>query len=283
MFEENDRPVLVTLAADGTDKQPPAGVYLHDGSCSSAPYEEHGPDIAYGDTAFGLVWSCDYMRILFGLASTTGTVLGSTNINEGVPSDAGGTAIAWNTDHFGVVWRAVIAPSTYEIYFDLVDPTLPLPSAHQADIMLSSSSPDTSGEPDIASGVADVGGPAAGFGVTWPQTQSVSPWGTMIYGAVFTLGSAASAPIQLAPSNRGEPRIAWNGTDFGVVFVNVAAPNDIEFIRMSQSGAPTGSFIQLDPTGDNDLYPVIVWQTDRFAGVWRRGVEGFFDYLWCTY
>jgi hypothetical protein len=265
-----------TLASNGTDPQPPTGgTSLGGAGCDS-------PAIAYDGTTFGVVWECSNTAIRFvpidrGTASPTETAIDL--------QDVAGTThmypdIAWASSRYGVVW-VVMEPSTNrEIYLDVVNPVGMMDTT---EIRVSSAGADRATTPKISGGTVNVSGSGPGFGVVWRQSMGANA----INGAVYKLGTGASAPAVLASAPRLDPKIEWNGTRFGIVFYNTSVPVWVEFMQMDGSGSAAGTILRINPTvTSTETMPTLAWESGRFAALWNRltpGSDSYFTFLWCTY
>jgi hypothetical protein len=231
---------------------------------------QYTPSVAHDGTNFLVVW-LDHRgdtRTIYGArVSETGTVLDPSGISvtTSVPGDA--PVVAHDGTNFLVVWRQYrFSAGTGD---DIVgarvssDGTVLDPSG-----LLISTAPGNQGRPMLAHD-------GMNFLVVWHESRSDT--GYDVYGARVrsdgTVLDSSGIPIATAIGNQFYPSVAFNGTNFLVVWnESVSGSSDnIYGARVSSAGAvldPSGILISTTPSSDkgttsvahNGMYFLVVWE-----------------------
>jgi hypothetical protein len=239
---------------------------------STAAGDQRAPALASDGTNFLVVWHVFLSGLnndLYGArVSGTGSVLDPAGIpistaatSEGVP------AVAWNGTNFLVVWEDQRSGACCDIYGarmnsagSVLDPAgFPISTA-----------PDRQRAPAVARNGTD-------FLVVWSDARSGPA--TDIYGArVSGTGSVldpAGIPISTAANTQTQPAVAFNGTDFLVVWDDYRTDPtccglDVYGSRVSSAGSvrdPAGILISADRRAQSA--PAVAWDGTDFFVVWQ--------------
>ena len=167
-------------------------------------------------------------------------------------------AVAWDGTNFLVVWEDDRSDSSGDIYGARVSATGVV--LDPAGIPIA-----TAPNQQIAPAVVWDG---TNFLVVWQDARSAT---IDVYGArVSAAGGVldpAGIPISTAANNQIAPALAWDGSDFLVVW---QGPLHVSGARVSGAGAvldPSG--IDISPTTGSQASPTLAWNGSEFLVVWQ--------------
>ena len=204
--------------------------------------------------------------------------------------------IAWNEGRYGVVWRTQESfGDEFEVYFDLVDPSVPEDLGGDGEVILTGTNPGTgisARAPKLAGGVINLGGDdVQGFGVVWVRQEASD---LDLYGQVVSHTAEYSEAVLLSTSSDyaydKSTTIAWNGSRYGVSWMDglgVGAYR-ILFTQMDVTAGFVAEYVEIAPDGNQSQYPALAWNGENFAAVWKI-IDGedlhriLFANLICTY
>jgi Secretion system C-terminal sorting domain len=244
---------------------------------STAPYNQGGPKAAFDDTNYLVVWD-DYRKHIgihhfpdiFGArVSRFGDVLDP----NGIPicttyaTSEGSPAVAFDGSYYFTVWD------------DSRDPLGNIYGAriNQSGIVLDTAgfwvSTETNWQENSAAAFD-----GANYLVVWQDWRVWMDSGIGIYGIRISSAGTALEPASIAIStgagNREEPAVAFDGTNYLVVWSDErnGSNYDIYGTRLTQSGTildPTGFVIS---TGEKDQFrPAIAFDGTNYLVVWMEG------------
>ena len=168
--------------------------------------------------------------------------------------------LVWNGSGFGVFWLKWNNVD-YEIWFRNLD----------------ASGNPTSPETQVTVAAADpldmsIAWSGSVYGLTW--TDERNTFGDDIYLAIVdTSGSIVGGEIQHTSSTEEErrPLIAWNGSEFGVVWLLADSGGGAMLSRFDTTGAQIGSDVQVvDNRIDSQLRASLIWNGSEYGYAWRR-------------
>ena len=187
--------------------------------------------------------------------STTGATLGETTVSMQAGLEFPVWS-AWNaTDkEFGVGWGDGRNNNVTDVYFARVGSGGALVGTEQR---------VTVGAGGVNYGDATFGG--TGFGLVWSDLRSAS---TQVY---FRLISRTGVPqgadvlLSSGASSAYAPKIAWSGTEFGVVWQDGrGTANEIYFARLSAAGALLGTERVTNAVGGSTS-PAVIFTGSKYA------------------
>jgi len=232
-------------------------------------------DIAFDGTNFLVVWTDargGSDADIFGARVTpSGVVLDSAGIAiSTAPSDQQSPALTFDGTSFLVVWMDVRSGSDYEIYGTRVTPSgVVLDPAGFA--------VSTAGRWEDAPAIAFDG---TNFLVVWQDERSGSDcdvYGTRVTPGGVTLDTSG-IPVSTAASDQYDPAIAFDGTNFLVVWRDERGGEDIYGARVTQSGVVLDSAgLAITTAAYEQANPTLAFDTANFLVVWadQRNVTGF--------
>jgi hypothetical protein len=247
----------------------PAGLAI-----STAANDQRAPAVAWKGTDFLVVWQdlrSDADSDIYGAhVSSAGSVLDSAGIPVSTAAnDQRAPAVAWNGTDFLVVWQDRRSGNTYDIYGTRVSGAGGV--LDPAGIPLSTAADD-----QPAPAVAWNG---TNFFVAWQDSRAGS---TDIYGAGVSAGGTVAQPAGIPISTiaayaESAPAVAWNGSDFLVVWHDFRSASfwDIYGARVSGAGSvldPAG--IPVSTAANDQTAPAVAWNGTEFLVVWTDNRSG---------
>gem|GEM_PF-1753827 len=188
--------------------------------CDAANYQDQ-PKVAWNGSHYLVVWADrrdgTTYKVYASRVAPDGTLPDGTGFSV-APSGSAQyePSVAWNGTDFLVVWREQTGSSTgADIYGRMVHPDGTLAAAPTAICNVA----NTQYQPDASSD-------GSNFLVVWTDYRSGSSYD--IYGAKLNSAGAVvvgNIPIYTTGNNQQEPRVAWNGSQYLVVFQNDASYN----------------------------------------------------------
>jgi hypothetical protein len=245
----------------------PSGIAI-----STAAYGRYSPAVAFDRTNSLVVWEDSRSGVdydIYGARVTpAGVVLDSAGI--AISTAAGyqeSPVVAFDGANFLVVWQDFRSADTSDIYGARVT---------QAGVVL-----DPSGIAISTAAYSQffpaVGFDGANFLVVWQDTRNGGGYLSDIYGARVTPAGVvldpAGIPISTAVSSQGTPALAFDGTNYLVVWT----VDDIYGARVTPAGVvldPSG--IAISTAANNQLDPAVAYDGTDFLVVWedyRSGVD----------
>ncbi len=239
-------------------------------------YGQYSPSITFDGTNYLVVWedgrnSSFYSDIYGARVTTSGAVLDTAGIPISTASgDQYSPSIAFDGTNYLVVWRD--ARSGVDIY--------------GARVSTSGAVLDTAGIPiSTASGWQE--SPSIGFDgtnylVVWEDKRSDSDYD--IYGAKVspsgTVLDTAGIPISTASGDQYSPSIAFDGTNYLVVWRDYRSDSDYDIYgaRVTTSGTvldPSG--IAISTAANNQYSPSIAFDGTNYLVVWADERSGWYD------
>ncbi|MEO0100477.1 MAG: T9SS type A sorting domain-containing protein [candidate division WOR-3 bacterium] len=246
----------------------PTGILI-----STAAYDQHSPSIAFDGTNYLVVWQ-DYRSgssdIYGARVSQTGSVLDPNGIAiSTAEDDQEAPSIVFDGTNYLVVWEdGRSGPS--DIYGARVS---------QAGVVL-----DPNGIP-ISIAIERQRYPSIAFDgtnylVVW-QDRRLGDW--HIYGARVSQAGIVldtnGIPISIAPERQRYPSVAFDGTNYLVVWEDRRSGNfDIYGARVSQAGALLDTNgIAISTAATSQMYPSIAFDGTNYLVVWRDYHSGEYD------
>jgi hypothetical protein len=243
---------------------------------STAAYDQWFPAVEFDGTNFLVVWEDgrggEFDDIYGARVTGAGAVLDPTGIAiSRVVYDQMFPAVAFDGANFLVVWEDE-RNGLGDVYGARVT---------RAGVVLDTTSIAVSAAPD------DQGGPGVAFDgssflVIWHDARGgeyYDIYGARVTGAGVVLDPAGIA-VSTAPDDQCWPAVAFDGTNFNVVWQDWRGgiAGDIYCARVSEAGVvldPSG--IAVSGTADDQGYPRIAFAGSSFLLVWEDDRDGSYD------
>jgi len=233
------------------------------------------PALAAGNGGFGALWrDCDggLCAIAYAKLDATGAVTSGPTIltpagESSLPKIVAGTGIA--AGEWGVTWWQYLADE-WGVFFARLDDDGDFVSGP---IRLNQGGdlypwPDGRGH-----GLAWDG---AGWGTVWAETTGGPR--SIRYAHVSPLGAKQGSDVIVSdsPSTLVYPALAFDGTHYGVVWVDRGySPTRLYFRRLATDGTPTGPSVQVAVGSAHDGTSVdLVWNGSEYGLAWIDGRDG---------
>jgi hypothetical protein len=236
------------------------------------------PAVAWDGTSFLVVWRDHRSGSFFepdiygARVSGTGSVLDPTGIAISTATDEQSLpAVAWNGANFLVVWSDHRSGTNYDIYGARVSATGSVLDATGIPV---SAAANSQSSPAVAWN-------GTNFLVVWDDWRSGSccdVYGARVSGAGSVLDAAGLA-ISTAAGGQTEPELAWNGTNFLVVWQDGRSGGfveaDIYGTRVSAAGSVLDSTgIAISTSANDQTSPAVAWNGTDFLVVWADRRSG---------
>ncbi|MFO0599472.1 MAG: hypothetical protein U0228_29470, partial [Myxococcaceae bacterium] len=119
----------------------------------------------------------------------------------------------------------------------------------------------------------DLAWDGSGWAMVWTATTSQpSPGAGVRFARLDALGNAAIAPFFLASSNAFSPRLAFTGTDYGVVWQQQGTNGrfDVFFARVNAAGSVVAGPVNVSHSAGSAMLADVTWTGASFAAVWTE-------------
>ena len=234
------------------------------GACSDCT----NPHLVWNGTEYGAVWASGG-SIVFRRFDRSGVPIGSAvPLVDPAGDSADEPDIVWTGSEYGVVWDQFVGPQ--QIRFIRLDKQGNILSQylHVTD--------DTSFNGNATPRIAWSG---LKYGITWRGNGSGQ---TQIFFELMDPRQGPTLPatqITTHTSGTQAPAVAWNGTDWGVVWEDLQTFTEIYFQRIGVNGAAIGSNVRVTNASGVSNDPSLAWTGAEFGVVWWDDRTGD-DELW---
>jgi len=231
--------------------------------------DDMSPDVVYGDTNYLVVWMgrpVDYYGIYGQRVSLSGSLVGSVFPISSVQAHQEFPAVAAGDSNYLVVWWNWNGDDIYgqlvSFLGTLIGNAIPISVANLFQWY-----------PDVCFGDTN-------YLVVWMDRRAQ---GFDIYGQIVSQSGnlvGSNFPISSAPSDQQFPAIAWDGTNYLVVWMDSRNGDyDIYGQRVSPSGNLIGDNFSISTATDVQVFPAIAWDGANYLVVWqdrRNGTEDIY-------
>jgi len=204
------------------------------------------------------------------IASSTIASDGSMNLVEVRRVDASGAATGTPLV-LGQGWPAAIAPRPSSSAFGVLWGSVHTPAFTEVAAGARTGSDTLVNVTPTWMDYGDLTWNGSGWGAAWTQTDLAGAAGAWFV-RFDSAGAQLGAPLKLSleAPYAGNPRIAWSGTHYGVVWVENGPPprQGVQFARIDASGAVVDAPVGIGPPNQSGA-PDIVWTGTAFAIVWE--------------
>jgi hypothetical protein len=229
-------------------------------------YLHQQPALALAGSEWGFVWSwidAGASEIYFRRLTAAGTYPpGADEIRiTSASRTSAEPSLVWTGTEYGVAWNDA-RDGNLEVYFTRLSSTGAKPIS---DIRLTETTSCVSSRPSLAWTGSE-------FGVAWYDVCSPGDpgdiWFTRVTSAGSEVAGAERGVIVASGSQSSMPRLVWNGTGYGLVWLDdrEGAFDQLYFARLNSEGVVAGSLVPLTtPTETSGVHdaPAIVWDADR--------------------
>jgi MYXO-CTERM domain-containing protein len=238
---------------------------------STAPGDESNPALAWNGTNYLVVWqdrrSGNSDDIYGARVTAAGEVLDAIAISTATSSQTN-PRLAWNGTNYLVVWQDTRSGVSWDVYGarvsaagEVLDP----------DGIAISTEANSQAHPALA-------WDGSNYLVVWHDTRRQTYHD--IYGARVSAGGTvldpAGIPISTVASQKWQPALAWDGSNYLVVWMDDQSGNyDLYGARVSAAGEvlDTGG-IAISTAARDQGYPAVAWDGRHHLVVWHDSRSG---------
>lgn len=112
-----------------------------------------------------------------------------------------------------------------------------------------------------------------GWAMVWTATlPQPNPGAGVRFARLDANGNVTVAPVLIAPTNAFSPRIAFTGSQYGIVWQQHTAQSrfDVFFTRLDANGATVVAPVNLSNSSGNAMLADLTWTGASFAAVWTE-------------
>jgi len=220
------------------------------------------PAIAWTGTGYGVVWADSRdgeLEILFTMLDAAGAQQFPEVALTQDEEISGWPDIAWNGRQFGIVWTGEFGGTSFTTVDRTGNRTTPI-----ATVSTNVACPNR----------AAIAWTGEEFAVVWSGTESGH--GQVFFQRLSATGELIGSPAGVTANSASEasnPRLAWSGTGFAVVWHDRRLGGHRVFLaRLDPSGTKLGEDLRLSDTASLD--PDVAWSGQEFAVAWSDAREG---------
>ena len=172
-------------------------------------------------------------------------------------------SLAWTGGEYGVAWEDM-RDGNNEIYFTRLDRS---GSRLAADLGVTSD-PGSSKDPSLA-------WTGNGYGVAWKDNRDGNE--EIYFTTLGASGGKTGTDVRITSDGSPSelPSLAWNGSEFGVVWEDERDGNrEIYFARIDAGGNKIGADVRVTQDGAGSLSPRLVWSGSEYGLAWRDNRDG---------
>ena len=268
------------LDKDGTPMGPATRV-------TNAPGLSLSPSLVWTGTHYGLAWhdgrdeepdaapGTGVAEIYFARLDANGEKIGSDVRVSNATGQSFRPSLVWTGTEYAVTWNDD-RDGNHEIYFARLDAS----GAPVGGEMRVSNAAGTS----LLSDLAVVKGAAGsnGYGVVWLDDRDGN---VEVYFSRLDPSGVTAGTLRLTstPLGSGDAHIAWNGTGFGVTWIeekpgSAGASSQVVFAQVSEAGAKVGADVIVRDADGRAAIPILAWNGAEYGLAWRdtrsRGARG---------
>jgi hypothetical protein len=231
------------------------------------PGNNSTPAIAFGGNRYAIVWQGTsgprpliYLSILDANGAPVANAVNIT-VNESFNA-AQAPRVLWNGTDFVVFWQMGADLNGQEIWSRRVT-TAGVPQGQES-LISNTATPSTA--PAITYNSVN-----REIGVVWSENEGVGSGGFNVFFARCDASGVRQGALERltnAAGNESAPAIAWNGTEYGVVWQDIRDSQDIWFIRVDAAGFRQGLETVIAPDALLSSAPSILWNGTHYGVAW---------------
>lgn len=221
---------------------PSASKALWDTKLSASPTDSRHPKIVWTGSAYGFVWQekvGDNFQVQFREASELGVLSSPVTVSDS-SRNAFFPDIAWNGEKYAVVWQDD-REGMSELFLRFVKP---------GGVLGSPSLRLTYHEP---------------LGSTRSLGDATMSNFDIIEGQARRIDKGAGA---------FQPRIVWNGSEFGIVFADARSTFAEIYFMIVRNGAKAFPEVQVTKSSQSFTRPSVIWDGETFGLTWENNASG---------
>jgi imidazole glycerol phosphate synthase subunit HisF len=219
--------------------------------------------LVWTGTEYGICWrdsmdSSPYYEIYFTRLNASGLKIGSVlRITNNNTANTDNPSIVWNGLEYGVSWDDNRS-SDYEIYFVRInaDGTI-----NGSELRITNSVGDSKSVSLVWTGIE--------YGVSWNDARSGTS--EIYFVRINADGTKNGSDVRITNNSSSSifSNLVWNGTDYGVTWVDYSDGNsEIYFARINADGTKNGSDVRITNDNSNSAFPSLEWNdNDNEYGV----------------
>jgi hypothetical protein len=224
--------------------------------------------LVWSGTEYGAVWS-QGGEIIFRRLDRAGATIGTaTPLTDAAGSSADEPDIVWTGSEYGVVWDQFVGPQQIRFAHVSRQGNLMSQILHITD--------DASFFGNSRPRVAWGGGK---YGITWLGNNGFQS--EIFFARVDPRQGPVLPSLQVTTHNSGvrHPQLAWNGSEWGIVWQDHQTFTEVYFQRVSALGALVGGNVRITNASGVSNEPTLVWTGSEYGVVWDDFRSGELE-LW---
>jgi hypothetical protein len=225
---------------------------------TSDPAHSQQPSVAWTGSGVGIAWTDDRAGsedVYFARYDAAGNQIGADVRITDAAGIANHPSLAWTGSGFGLAWQDG-RDGGYEIYFAALDE---LGAKIGSDVRVTSAA-DLSVQPWLIWTGRE-------FGVAWEDTRDGGNR-EIYFARLDAAGNRLGPDVRVTTDAVGsvEPRLAWNGSEYGLSWGNESGLLNVHFTRLNDRGEPVGTITDIG--FDTAFGTGLAWNGTGWAVVW---------------
>lgn len=225
------------------------------------------PSLVWNGTEYAIAWEDgrhSYPEIYFRRLTSSGVEIGDEIRVTVTPPEASRPEMVWNGEFYALVWQDA-RHGARQIYFAALD-------AEGITIV-----PETQVTFDpLPSFFPSLVWAGTDFGVAWQREEYQSA--EVFFARLTSLGSVIEDIVRLTNDDgfSGNPSLVWNGSEYGVAWVDTDVTRDTYWARLSADGVNLGGALHVTDADGASQYPSLAYTGSSYAVAWnddRHGVD----------
>ncbi len=235
---------------------------------TSDPNYSAAPSIAWSGETYGIAWfdgrDGNY-EIYFARLDSAGSKIGPDQRITDNPGVSSAPSIVWTGAEYGLAWSDN-RDGNFEVYFKRLDAA---GNALTGDIRLTNAPGDSLNVSLVSTGT--------GYGLAWEDMRDGGN-DEIYFARLDTAGSKIGADVRITnqPNLSNSPSIVWNGSGYGLAFLDNrnGGYGDVYFVSVSAAGSKIGLETRVTSSSTVSTGPRLVWNGAGYGVAWGDNRNG---------